>query len=104
MAEEKDDFIGKRVNDVKKIFGLAERDFMALMLIISILGNIALVWLYIDQNKSLNKQIVEEVKRQVAPAVETKVDDKLNGVVEGVDAIKDRLNNVIDTVERRIQK
>lgn len=104
MAEEKDYFIGKRVNDVKKIFGLAERDFMALMLIISILGNIALVWLYIDQNKSLNKQIVEEVKRQVAPAVETKVDDKLNGVVEGVDAIKDRLNNVIDTVERRIQK
>lgn len=104
MAEEKDDFIGKRVNDVKKIFGLAERDFMALMLIISILGNIALVWLYIDQNKSLNKQIVEEVKRQVAPAVETKVDDKLNGVVEGVDAIKNRLNNVIDTVERRIQK
>lgn len=104
MAEEKDDFIGKRVNDVKKIFGLAERDFMALTLIISIIGNIALVWLYIDQNKSLNKQIVEEVKRQVAPAVQTKVDDKLNGVVEGVDAIKDRLNNVIDTVERRIQK
>jgi|GEM_PF-1601524 len=104
MAEEKDDFIGKRVNDVRKIFGLAERDFMALMLIISILGNIALVWLYISQNKDLNQRIVEEVKNQVAPAVQTKVDDKLNGVVEGVDAIKSRLNNVIDTVERRIQK
>lgn len=104
MAEEKEDFIGKRVNDVKKIFGLAERDFMALLLIVSILGNIALVWLYINQNTDLNQRIVDEVKSQVAPAVQTKVDDKLNGVVEGVDAIKDRLNNVIDTVERRIQK
>lgn len=104
MAEEKEDFIGKRVNDVKKIFGLAERDFMALLLIVSILGNIALVWLYINQNTDLNQRIVDEVKSQVAPAVQTKVDDKLNGVVEGVDAIKNRLNNVIDTVERRIQK
>lgn len=104
MAEEKDDFIGKRVNDVRKIFGLAERDFMALLLIVSVGFNIYQAYTNSNMQERLNNRIVEEVRRQVTPVVEKKVDDKLDGVVTGVDNLKNRLNNVIDTVERRLNK
>jgi hypothetical protein len=108
MAEEKDDFIGKRVNDVRKIFGMAERDFMALMLIISVLGNIALIYLLLAQSSDLNNEIKAEIRRQVDPAVESKVSTELpkqlneavqpmkEGVEQGMQKLDTVLNKVIN--------
>jgi len=104
MPEEKKDIIDRKVDGVVKIFGLAYKDVVALVATISILGNVYLVYKVLNVTESLNNRIVEEVRKQVTPAVNEKVDTKLDGVVTGVDALQDRLNNVIDTVERRLNK
>lgn len=105
MTEGKNDFITKRVDDVKKIFGLAERDFMALMLVISLIGNVVLVWAIISINSNLNARIVEEVKLQVVPVerkmeqkVDQRVDESLQPIREGVKEAKGKLDTIINKV------
>lgn len=105
MSETKDDFIGKRVNDVRKIFGLAERDFMALMLVISLIGNVLLVWMLLSQNKSFSDQLVEEVRKQVKPAVQQEVKTELPvKLEEAVQPMKDGVKQATDKVDTILQK
>lgn len=105
MSEQKDDFIGKRVNDVRKIVGLAERDFMALMLGISLIGNVLLVWLLLSQNKSFSEQLVEEVRKQVRPAVQQEVKTELPAKLEeAVEPMKEGVRQATDKVDTILQK
>lgn len=98
--EQKDDFIGKRVNDVKKIFGLAERDFMALMLVFSLIANGYLGYLVVKTNSDLNAKIVEEVRRQVPQEVDRKVNEGLEPIKQGVNDIKDMAIEVKDKIRK----
>lgn len=60
----KPDFLNRRTEDVSKIFGLAQRDFMALMLTISLMSNVYLTYKIIDIVLNMSSQITEEVRKQ----------------------------------------
>lgn len=100
--EQKQDMIDRKVDGVVKIFGLAYKDIVALVATISILLNVYLVYKIITMNEDLNAKIVEEVRRQVNPAVEERVpvvvDSRLEGVREGVD----KALNKVDTIVQKI--
>lgn len=102
MSEQKQDMIDRKVEGVVKIFGLAYKDIVALVATLSILLNIFLVYKIITMNEDLNAQIVDEVRKQVAPAVNERVpivvDNRLEGVREGVD----KALNKVDTIVQRI--
>lgn len=102
MSEVKQDMIDRKVDGVVKIFGLARQEILALVATISILLNVYLVYKIITMNEDLNGKIVEEVRRQVPQAVDERVpvvvDNKLEGVREGVD----KALNKVDTIVQKI--
>lgn len=105
MAEEKDDFIGKRVNDVRKIFGMAERDWLLLFLIVSIGFNIFQAYDSRSLQKEWKEEIVNELRRDAIPqevqkrlpqAVEDAVQPMKEGVEQGMQKLDTVLNKVIN--------
>lgn len=104
MSEVKQDMIDRKVDGVVKIFGLAYKDIVALVATISILLNVFLVYKIITMNEDLNAKIIDEVRKQVSPAVEERVpivvDNRLEGVREGVD----KALNKVDTIVQKIAK
>ena len=60
-----EDFIDRKVDGLVKIFGLAQRDFMALMLVLSLIGNIILVYQLGEVRKEMTHMVIEEVRKQV---------------------------------------
>lgn len=100
MSEQKQDMIDRKVDGVVKIFGLAYKDVVALVATISILLNVYLVNKVISTNEDLNAKIVDEVRKQVEPAVERKVSDGLEPIREGVNEIKNMAIEVKDKVRK----
>ncbi|MGV6945054.1 hypothetical protein [Sphingobacterium kyonggiense] len=102
MSEQKQDVVDRKVDGLVKIFGLAYKDVVALVATLSILLNIYLVNKLITTNEELNSKIVDEVRKQVRPAVEERVpvvvDERLEGVKEGVNKALDK----VDTIVQRI--
>lgn len=91
------DFIDRKLDGVVKIFGLAHRDFMALMLSISILLNVYLVYEIITTSEDLHKQIVEEVRRQSPSLIKQETEQKLNPYLEKLDTAISKVNETLTT-------
>ncbi|MDR6734159.1 hypothetical protein [Sphingobacterium sp. 2149] len=107
MAEQKeDDFVGKRVNDVGKLAGWANRDILAMVAVFFMVTTGLLLYAYIKQNNDLNARITEEVRKQVNPAVDSKVstalpkavEDAVQPMKEGVEQGMQKLDTVLNKV------
>lgn len=110
--DQKEDFIGKRVNDTKKLFGMAREDAMALMLVLSIIGNIWLAALWQRSQKDLieskdqlvqltlnmSERINEEIRRQMRPAITQEVAEQVKPIKDGVDTVKTKAEQVFDKI------
>lgn len=97
MPEQKTDFIGKRVNDVKTIFGLAERDWLLLLLLASVGLNI-----YQAQDKSKLQQewkdeIVRELRRSDIP---NEVEKRMRPIEEGWDQARSKIDTLVERVKK----
>lgn len=110
--EEKDDFIAKRVNDAGKIFGMARADALALMLVLSIFGNIWLGALWqrsqrdlikakddlVELTLNMSERINEEIRNQVRPVITQEVTEQVKPIKEGVDTVKTKAEQVFDKI------
>lgn len=90
------DFIDRKLDGVVKIFGLTERNFMALMLTLSLLFNIVQYFDTRTTEKELHNQIVEEVRRQAVPEIRKETSNQLKPIKTELDTViskaKERLN------------
>lgn len=105
--EQKDDFIGKRVNDAGKIFGMADKNALALMLAISIIFNFIIFNLYsnakdevVITNNKLTERIIEEVKRQVPKEVKDRVEERIEPIAKSVDSTKSNVDKFIERISK----
>ena len=103
--EQKDDFIGKRVNDAKKLFGMAKEDALALMLVLSIVVNAVFIAMYINAkdevlavSNDLNRQIQDEIRRQVPAAVNKEVTTQVKPIADSVSTTQEKIENVIKEI------
>lgn len=108
MDKEKEDFIARRVNDVGKIFGMASKDFMALMLVLSLVANAYLLYLFVTLNLDFSDRIVEEVRKQnkneTIPAMERRVDEKVEEKVSPIKEGVEKATNKVDTILKTLQE
>ena len=92
----KKDYLDRKIEGIRTIFGLAERDFMALMLTLSLVFNIIQYFDTRSTEKELHSQIVEEVRRQAVPAIRKETSDQLKPIKTELDTViskaKERLN------------
>ena len=95
LGNEKMDFIDRKITGVKTIFGLAERDFMALMLTLSLLLNIVQYYDVRRTERVLNDEIKEEIRRQAVPAIKNETSRQLEPIKTKVDTTMERINNLI---------
>lgn len=103
--EQKDDFIGKRVNDAKKIFGMAREDAFSLLIVLLLVGNVWFAALWVGAKNEtikvvydLNDRINEEIRRQVRPMVTQEVTEQVKPIKEGVDTVKTKAEQVFDKI------
>ena len=89
------DFLDRKFDGVKTIFGLAERDFMALMLTLSLLLNIVQYYDVRRTERVLNDEIKEEIRRQAVPAIKNETSRQLEPIKTKVDTTMERINNLI---------
>lgn len=92
---EKQDMIDRKISGIVKIFGLAQRDFMALMLTLSLLLNIAQYYDVRRTERVLNDEIKEEIRRQAVPAIRNETSKQLEPIKTKVDTTMERINNLI---------
>ena len=90
-----DDFVDRKIDGLVKIFGLAQRDFMALMLVLSLIGNIILVYQLGEVRKEMTHMAIEEVRKQV-PQETSK---QLQPIKNSVDTTMKQIQQHINTVE-----
>ena len=90
-----EDFIDRKINGLERIFGMAQRDFMALMLVLSIIGNIIQAYNTDKIQKEMTKIVIEEVRKQV-PQETSK---QLQPIKNSVDTTMKQIQQHINTVE-----
>lgn len=95
LDNEKQDMIDRKIDGVVKIFGLAQRDFMALMLTLSLLLNIVQYYDVRRTERVLNDEIKEEIRRQAVPAIRNETSKQLEPIKTKVDTTMERINNLI---------
>ena len=92
----KKDYIDRKIDGLRTIFGLAERDFMALMLTLSLLLNLAQYYDVRRTERELNEEIKEEIRRQAVPAIRRETSDQLRPIKTELDTVisraKEKLN------------
>ena len=93
--DNKKDFLDRKFDGVKTIFGLAERDFMALMLTLSLLLNLVQYYDVRRTERVLNDEIKEEIRRQAVPAIRNETSKQLEPIKTKVDTTMERINNLI---------
>lgn len=105
--EIKEDFIGKRVNDAKKLFGMAKEDALALMLVLSIVVNTVFISMYISAKdevltvtNDLNIRIQDELRRQIPGVVKQEVTTQVKPMKDSVGITKDNIEKVLDKLTR----
>lgn len=103
-AQQKDDLVGRRVNDIGKLAGWANRDILALVAIFFMICTGILLYLYVKTYSDLNDKILEEVRRQVPRAIQEQVpvvvDSKLEGVKEGVNKALDKVDTIVQKINQ----
>lgn len=95
LDNEKQDAIDRKIDGIVKIFGLAQRDFMALMLTLSLLLNIVQYYDVRRTERVLNDEIKEEIRRQAVPAIKNETSRQLEPIKSKVDTTMERINNLI---------
>ena len=95
LDNEKQDFLDRKIIGVKTIFGLAERDFMALMLTLSLLLNLVQYYDVRRTERVLNDEIKEEIRRQAVPAIKNETSKQLEPIKSKVDTTMEKINNLI---------
>ena len=95
LDNEKHDFLDRKIQGVKTIFGLAERDFMALMLTLSLLLNLVQYYDVRRTERVLNDEIKEEIRRQAVPAIKNETSRQLEPIKSKVDTTMEKINNLI---------
>lgn len=92
----KKDYLDRKIDGLRTIFGLAERDFMALMLTLSLLLNLAQYYDVRRTERELNDEIKEEIRRQAVPAIRRETSDQLKPIKTELDTVisraKEKLN------------
>ena len=92
----KKDYIDRKIDGLRTIFGLAERDFMALMLTLSLLLNLVQYYDVRRTERELNDEIKEEIRRQAIPAIRRETSDQLRPIKTELDTVisraKEKLN------------
>lgn len=92
----KKDYLDRKIDGLRTIFGLAERDFMALMLTLSLLLNLAQYYDVRRTERELNDEIKEEIRRQAVPAIRRETSDQLRPIKTELDTVisraKEKLN------------
>ena len=92
----KKDYLDRKIDGIRTIFGLAERDFMALMLTLSLLLNLAQYYDVRRTERELNDEIKEEIRRQAVPAIRRETSDQLKPIKTELDTVisraKEKLN------------
>lgn len=89
------DFIDRKIEGVRTIFGLAERDFMALILTLSLLLNIVQYYDVRRTERVLNDEIKEEIRRQAVPAIRNETSRQLEPIKSRIDTTVNQINNLI---------
>ena len=95
LDNEKQDMLDRKISGVVKIFGLAERDFMALMLTLSLLLNLVQYYDVRRTERVLNDEIKEEIRRQAVPAIKNETSKQLEPIKSKVDTTMEKINNLI---------
>ena len=92
----KKDYLDRKIDGLRTIFGLAERDFMALMLTLSLLLNLVQYYDVRRTERELNDEIKEEIRRQAIPAIRRETSDQLRPIKTELDTVisraKEKLN------------
>lgn len=103
MSENKDDFIAKRVNDSTKLFGMIEKDTKSYVILFLTALSATFIYLYISAknenislNSALNKQIQDEIRRQLPNEVEKQV----RPIEKGVNSATAKIDTLIQNVTR----
>lgn len=104
---ENNDFIDRKVEGATKIFGMADKNVWAFMLTISMIFNIWLFYLYtsaknetVSVNNKMSQMVIEEVRKQVTPAVQKEVTEQVKPIAESVDTAKSNLVKFIERIEK----
>lgn len=87
-----DDFVDRKIDGLVKIFGLAQRDFMALMLVLSLIGNIVLVYQLGEVRTEMTNMVIQEVRRQVPQETSKQLQPIKNSVDTTMKQIQEHIN------------
>lgn len=105
MPNENEDYLNRRTNDVKKLWGMAREDIMALILVISLAINVVLVISLINAYKDLTEERVKDLKEFTRKEVTEQLQplqDEVTGTTETVKSTIEELKEKV--TEGGIQK
>lgn len=105
MPNENEDYLNRRTNDVKKLWGMAREDVMALILVISLAINVVLVISLINAYKDLTEERVKDLKEFTRKEVTEQLQplqDEVTGTTETVKSTIEELKEKV--TEGGIQK
>ena len=91
------DQITRRVEDVKKLFGLAERDWLLFFLFVSVGFNIYQSYNTGELQKEWKDEIVKELRRDAVPSA---VEDAVRPMREGVERANEKLDTFLNKNKR----
>lgn len=93
MPNENEDYLNRRTNDVKKLWGMAREDIMALILVISLAINVVLVISLINAYKDLTEERVKDLKEFTRKEV-----------TEQLQPLQDEVTGTTETVKSTIEE
>lgn len=98
MPNENEDYLNRRTNDVKKLWGMAREDVMALILVISLAINVVLVISLINAYKDLTEERVKDLKE----FTRKEVTEQLQPLQEEVTGTTETVKSTIEELKEKV--
>lgn len=102
MPEQKDDLLGRRVNDAGKIFGWIKDNPLAFLCTFLTITTGTFLYLFVTAKNEnialtidLSKQIQDEIRLQAAPLVKEQVKAEVEPLREGVNKATDKVDTLL---------
>lgn len=97
MSEEKKTFVERIFGS---FFSAQSKDAKGFILVVLTMYSIWITRLYVNQNEVLTQQIVEEVRKQVKPAVTQELEPLKQRVDTTTQVVKDVSSNINDFIKK----
>lgn len=98
VSANREDYLNKRTTDIRKIWGMAKEDFLALALVVLLGLNVYLVTVIIGAYKELTTQRVNDLKEFTKQEISTQLEPVQQEVKETTSQVKSTINDFKEKV------